>query len=91
LGYPPSGQAVGATRTEKTTTGLVGWLVRAFGNGFNGMPVFIIINDRFAILGCVSGCLVILIDCIADQGTKNGSCGQSDKGTLSIATNRLAY
>ena len=66
-------------------------VVRPLGNGFNGMSVFIIINDRFAILGSISGCLIILIDGIADQGAKNGSCGQSDEGTLSIAPNRLAY
>jgi hypothetical protein len=37
-----------------------------FRNGFNGMAAFIIINHRFAILGCISGCLIILIYSISD-------------------------
>jgi hypothetical protein len=47
-------------------------------NGFNGMSAFIIIDHRFAILGCISGRLIILIYGIANQGPKNGSCSQSD-------------
>ena len=36
-------------------------------NGFNRMSAFIIINQRLAILDCISGCLIILIYCITDQ------------------------
>ena len=48
------------------------------GNGLNCMPAFIIIYYRFAILGCISGRLIILINRISDQGPNNGSCSQSD-------------
>ena len=44
------------------TIGIIGF----FGNGLNGMSVFIIINHRLAMLSCISGCLVILIYCISD-------------------------
>jgi hypothetical protein len=54
--------------------GVIGFLR----NGFNGMSAFIIIDHRFAILGCISGRLIILIYGIANQGPKNGSCSQSD-------------
>jgi hypothetical protein len=47
-------------------------------NGLNGMSAFIKINHRLAILGCISGCLIILINRIADQSTKNSSRSQSD-------------
>jgi hypothetical protein len=53
-------------------------VIRPLRNGFNGMSAFIIINHRLAILGCISGCLIILIYRITDQGPKNGSCSQSD-------------
>jgi hypothetical protein len=53
-------------------------VIRSLRNGFNGVSVFIIINYRLAILGCISGCLIILIYRITDQGPKNGSCSQSD-------------
>jgi hypothetical protein len=56
------------------TIGIIGF----FGNGLNGISIFIIINYRLAILSCISGCLVILICRIAHQSAKNGSCGQSD-------------
>jgi hypothetical protein len=49
-----------------------------FGNGFNCMAAFIIINHRLAILGCISGRLIILIYRISNQGTDNGSCSQPD-------------
>lgn len=61
-----------------------------FRNGFNCMAAFIIINHGFAIPGGISGCLIILIYCISDQSTDNGSRSQSDKSTLGIASNRLA-
>jgi hypothetical protein len=51
---------------------------RLLRNGFNGMSALIIINHRFAILGCISGCLIILISRIADQSPEYGSCSQSD-------------
>jgi hypothetical protein len=54
--------------------GVIGFLR----NGFNGMSASIIIDNRSAIQGCISGCLIILICRIAHQGPKNGSCSQSD-------------
>ena len=54
------------------------------------MSGFVIINDWLAVLCGISGCLIILIDRIADQSPKDGSCSQSDKGALSIASDGLS-
>jgi hypothetical protein len=54
------------------------------------MPAFIIINHRFAVLGRISGRLIILISRISDQGPDNGSSGKTDQRALSISSYRLA-
>jgi hypothetical protein len=41
-------------------------VIRPLRNGFNCMPASIIINHRFAIPGCISGRLIILIYRISD-------------------------
>ena len=53
------------------------------------MTVLIIVNHGLAMVGRVSGGLIILIHSIPDQSPKNGSCGQTDEGPLRIASNRL--
>jgi hypothetical protein len=65
-------------------------IIRSLGYGLNCMPAFIIINHRFAVLGCLSGRLIILINRISNQRPKNGSCSQTDEGSLGIASYRLA-
>jgi hypothetical protein len=51
---------------------------RPFRDGFNRMSTFVIINHRLAIVGCISGYLIILICRVSYQGTNDGSCSQSD-------------
>jgi hypothetical protein len=58
-------------------------------NGLNGMSALIIINHRLAMLCCISGCLIILIYRIADQGSKNASCSQADQGAFGVTPNSL--
>jgi len=50
----------------------------------------VIIDHRLAILRGIPGCLIVLIDRIADQSPKDASCSQSDKGALSIAPDGLS-
>jgi hypothetical protein len=61
-----------------------------FRNSFNCMAAFVIINHRFTVPGGISGCLIILIYSISDQGPNNSSRSQTDKSTLRVASNRLA-
>jgi hypothetical protein len=64
-------------------------VIGPFRNGLNGMSALVIINNWLVIVCCISGCLVILIYRVADQGTKNGSCGHSNQGAFGITSDSL--
>ena len=65
-------------------------VIRRLRNSLNGTPVLIIIDHRLVVLRGIPGRLIILINRVADQRPKNGSCSQSDEGALCVASNRLA-
>ena len=64
-------------------------VIRLLRNDLNGMSAFIVVNHRFVIPGCIPGRLIVLVHRIADQGPKNGSCGQTDQCAFGVAPHSL--
>jgi hypothetical protein len=60
-----------------------------FGNRLNGTPASVVVNNGPVLPGRFPGRFIFLIHCIPHQGSKDGSCGQSDQRAFGVATDGL--